>query len=265
MPREERPDSRNEVLWRERLTEGHRPLRLAQRLFRRLPSPPRCKLCHNPFGGIGGKIVGLLGFAPSRKNPNLCNLCFDRLPPGGAEIDIAILFADLRDSTTLGERSAPAKFAATMNRFYSLATDVLVRHDAVIDKFIGDEVMALFIPGFCGPDYPRRSAEAAFALLAADTGLTIRGSVNSGVVFVGNVGSAGVVDFTALGDPVNTAARLCSEAGSGEFLISETVYRSVDARFPDLDRRTLELRGKDEPVQVRVLRQRPGERRNRIP
>ena len=175
-------------------------------------------------------------------------------------MDIAVLFADVRGSTKLGEQSAPAEFAAVMNRFYGIATEVLIRHDAVIDKLIGDEVMALFIPGFCGPAYRRRAAEAAIAILEAvgDGGptaqrLSVGGAVNSGVAFVGNVGAEGVVDFTALGDAINTAARLRSIASPGEFLISETVYESVAEQFPDLARRTLTLRGKDTPVRVRVL------------
>ena len=61
-----------EERWHRLLTEGHRPLRIAHLLFRHLPSPPRCKVCYNPFGGIGGKLVRLIGFAPSRKNPALC-------------------------------------------------------------------------------------------------------------------------------------------------------------------------------------------------
>jgi adenylate cyclase len=58
--------------WRKVLTEGHRPIRFMHLLFRYLPGPPRCKVCHNPFGGIGGKLVGLFGFTASRKNPTLC-------------------------------------------------------------------------------------------------------------------------------------------------------------------------------------------------
>ena len=72
-------------------------------------------------------------------------MCCDRLPPGGAELDIAVLFADVRGSTAYVDsegRSAPR----WLNQFYNLATEVLVRHDAIIDKLIGDEVMALFIP-----------------------------------------------------------------------------------------------------------------------
>jgi len=246
--------------WRKILCEGHSRLLFAHRLFRYLPSPPRCKVCHNPFGGVGGKLVGLLGFARSRKNPNLCTMCCDRLPPGGAEVDIAVLFADLRGSTAMGEHLEPGAYAALLNQFYNAATEVLVRHDAIIDKLIGDEVMALFIPGICGPRYHRRAAQAVFDLLRAAgydrTGrawMPIGAAVNSGIAYVGNVGGDNAVDFTALGDPVNTAARLASVAGAGEALLSETVYASVTREFPNLERRTLSLRGKEAPVDVRVL------------
>jgi adenylate cyclase len=247
--------------WRRILIEGHSRIPFAHRLFRHLPSPPRCKLCHNPFGGLGGKLVGLFGFYRSRKNPNLCAMCCDRLPPGGAEVDIAVLFADVRGSTAIGEHLEPATFAARLNRFYHAATEVLIRHDAIVDKLIGDEVMALFIPGICGPQYRGRAVRAAFDLLGAvgreragDVWLPIGAAVNSGIAYVGNVGGSEIVDFTALGDPVNTAARLASVAGAGEALLSETVYATVAQDFPDLERRTLSIRGKGAQVDVRVLR-----------
>src|SRR6266851_2566220 len=89
MATESASTSETEQFWRKVLIEGHRPLRVMHTLFRYLPSPPRCKVCHNPFGGIGGKVVGLLGFKPSRKNPNVCTACCESLPRGGAEVDIA--------------------------------------------------------------------------------------------------------------------------------------------------------------------------------
>jgi len=209
--------------WRRLLTEGHRRLRIAHRLFRYLPSPPRCKVCHNPFGGIGGKLVGLAGFSRSRKNPNLCTRCCDSLAPGGAEVDIAVLFADIRGSTALAEHLTPSAYAELLNQFYDVATEVLIQHDAIIDKLIGDEVMALFIPGICGASYCRRAADAARSLLRAigyggpaAPMVPIGVAVHSGLTYVGNVG-ADVVDFTALGDTVNTAARLASEAAAGRF------------------------------------------------
>jgi adenylate cyclase len=250
----------SEERWRRILTEGHTPLRVAHLLFRYLPSGPRCKVCHNPFGGIGGKLVGLVGFARSRKNPNLCTRCCDRLPPGGVELDIAVLFADVRGSTALGERLEPNAYAALLNRFYRATTEILVRRDAIIDKLIGDEVMALFIPGICGRDYQRRAARSALALLqavgygqSAQPWMPVGAAVNSGLAYVGNVGGEGVVDFTALGDTVNTAARLASSARAGEVLLSESVYAAVAEQFPHLERRSLTLRGKEVPVHVRVL------------
>jgi adenylate cyclase len=259
MPTQPEAGTDSDRAWRKLLVEGHQPILLAHRLFRYLPGPPRCKLCHNPFGGIGGKLVGLFGFKPSRKNPTLCARCCDVLPSGGAEVDIAVLFADVRGSTTLGEQLGPQAFAATLNRFYHAATEALIHHDAIVDKLIGDEVMALFIPGICGPEYRRRAAEAALALLhavgyGAPSGpwIPIGAAVNSGRTYVGNVGGHGVVDFTALGDSVNTAARLASAAGAGEVLLSESVYAAVAEQFPNLEQRTLTLRGKEAPFAVRV-------------
>ena len=109
-------DARALTAWRKVLVEGHEPLRRAHRLFRHLPGPPRCKLCHNPFGGVGGRLVRVAGFRPSRKNPNLCSRCCDTLPPGGLEIDIAVLFADVRGSTALCERIGPGSFAELLRK-----------------------------------------------------------------------------------------------------------------------------------------------------
>src|SRR6516225_1444907 len=151
----------------------------------------------------------------------------------------------------LGEHLGPAEYASILNRFYGAATESLIRQDAIIDKLIGDEVMALFIPGICGPNFRRRAADAALSLLeavgyggAVEPWMPIGVAINAGVTYVGNVGSEGVVDFTALGDTVNTASRLASSAASGEILLSETVYVKVAERFPNLEARTLALRGK---------------------
>jgi adenylate cyclase len=162
----------------------------------------------------------------------------------------------------LGERLVPADYASLLNRFYAAATEVLIRRDALIDKLIGDEVMALFIPGICGPDYRRKAAESAVALLKAvgygparEPWMPIGVAVNSGVTFVGNVGAEGVVDFTALGDTVNTASRLATNAAAGEVLLSEDVYDALAGKYPGAERRTLSLRGKEVSIGVHVLTQ----------
>lgn len=251
----------SEEQWRDLLVNGDRAGRILQWLFRRLPSSPRCKQCFAPFGGIGGKFVGAAGFRPSRKNPRLCAHCLEELPLGGAEVDIAVLFADVRGSTTKGEQLSPSEFAALMNRFYRSATDVLVMRGALVDKMIGDEVMALFIPGFTGHNYRARAVEAAVELLRAvgfapgkEAWLPVGIGIHSGVAFVGNVGDGEVTDFTALGDTVNTAARLQGQAGPGEIAMSETIYQEVAANYPNLERQVVALRGRAEPLVVRMLK-----------
>jgi adenylate cyclase len=225
-------------------------------VFRYVPSAPRCKMCNNPFGGVGGRLFSVAGFRPSRKNPALCTRCCDGIGAGGAEVDIAVLFADVRGSTGLGEETPPTAFAAALNRFYAAATDALIAHDAVIDKLIGDEVMAFFVRGISGPDYRRRAVDAGRDLLRATGHGTPDGpwvdvgvAVNAGLAFVGNVGDA-VVDFTALGDAVNVASRMQAHAQAGELLVAEGV---ADAAVGAAPRRSLQLRGRREPVVAAVL------------
>lgn len=248
----------DESEWRTILTEGHRGLLLSRRFWRHIPSSPRCKVCGNPFGGIGGRIAGMAGWKPSRKNPNVCSRCCDSLPAGGAEVDVAVLFADIRGSTGLGERSRPGDYVELLNRFYATATRVLLSHDALIDKLIGDEAMALFIPGVTGPDYRRKAVMAAIDLLGAvgygsaegpwiDVGI----GVNAGSAYVGNVGSA-VVDFTALGDPVNVAARLQATASSGQLVVAESLDDRLASLLPHARREIVTLRGRRQPVSVLI-------------
>jgi adenylate cyclase len=239
--------------WQKLLIDGYEPLRKAQRVFRWLPHDPRCKLCQSPFSGVGGKLVGLMGRKPSRKNPNLCQACFDQLPSGGIEIDIGVVFADVRGSTAMGEQSTATAFAERLNRFYATATEVLIHHDGIVDKLIGDEVMALFISGLAGPDYRRKAALAAVDLAAAMHDLPVGVAANAGIAFVGNVGSGMVMDFTALGDAVNVGARLQSHASPGEVVLVADLYALVAADHPAARSERVEVRGRDEPVDVAVL------------
>jgi adenylate cyclase len=239
--------------WHRLLIDGYEPLQKAQRVFRRLPSDPRCKLCQNPFGGLGGRLFSVVGRKPSRKNPNLCQYCFDHLPPGGIEIDIGVLFADVRNSTGLGEASTASEFAAQLNQFYAVATQVLIRHDGLIDKLIGDEVMGLFLAGMAGPDYRSKAALAAIDLAAATSELPVGIAANAGVAFVGNVGSGTVLDFTALGDAVNVGARLQSFASPGQVVLSSDLYDLIATAHPDARTDVLQVKGRAEPVRVAVL------------
>lgn len=241
------------VDWEALLVKGHEPLRIAQRIFRRLPGDPRCKLCYNPFGGVSGKVVGVLGHKPSRKNPNVCQFCFDHLPAGGIEIDIGVVFADVRASTTLGERSNATAFAKHLNEFYAAATKVLLHNEGIVDKLIGDEVMGLFIEGVAGPDYRRKAAIAALELASGATELPLGVAVNAGIAFVGNVGSGSVLDFTALGDAVNIGARLQAHASPGEVVLAAPLYPLIEEQHPGGRFDRLTIRGREQPVDVVVL------------
>jgi adenylate cyclase len=182
--------------------------------------------------------------------------------PGGAEIELSMLFVDARGSTPLAEKMRAADFSRLMNRFYDAATDVLIKTDAFIDKFVSDEVVALYLPIFTGPNHARAAVRAAQDLLrvtghgdARGPWLPVGVGVHSGIAFVGTVSGVegSIEDITALGDNVNIAARLASKAGAGEALISDAAYAAAGLDFGNVEQRQLELKGKSEPVGVRVL------------
>jgi adenylate cyclase len=253
-------DPSSEQAWREVLTGETPGLRRVRRMMGAIPSDPRCKMCAAPFGRPGSVLVGLTGFRQSKINRRLCRGCFRKLDqrPGGAEIEISLLFADVRGSTSLAERMPVQEFSALMARFYGTAAKVVDQRDGIIDKFVGDEVVALFIPGFAGEDHAARAVTAAQELMQ-ETGnadgepwVPIGAGVHTGVAFVGVVGEGDAHDFTALGDPVNTTARLASEAGPGEILVSAAAAEAAGLDTAGLESRALALRGRDESVTVWV-------------
>ena len=248
--------------WYKMLTEGEPINRHLYHLYGLLPSNPRCKLCASPFKGWGGFIMHLLGRDQSKYNPRFCQSCEIYEQPGGAEVILTMLFADVRGSTKLAEQMSALEFSRLINRFYTVATHVLVQTDALVDRLIGDEAIGLYIPGFAGLEHSRRAIEAAQDLLQL-TGhrdsqgpwLQVGIGVHTGRAFVGVVGGEdNPADFTALGDNVNITARLASEEGPGEILISEASYAAANLNREDLERRQMELKGKSEPIGVRILR-----------
>jgi adenylate cyclase len=227
--------------------------RLWMGVLRALPTSPRCGICGAPFSGFGSRLVGPLGYRPSRKNPTLCATCVESSPPGGMTTEVGVLFADLRGFTSLSERSEPEAVSALLRRFYSCAEDVLFP-EAVIDKLIGDEVMALYLPMYGELDDPTTTMlEQARELL----GLIGYGSpdgpfvevgigLDYGEAFVGNVGKRSLYDFTAVGDVVNVAARLQGQAEGGEIVASGRLVERLAE--PVGERIEVDLKGKAEPV-----------------
>ncbi len=155
------PDERsNEQDWYKFLTEGEPIPRHIYHLNGLLPSDPRCKLCASPFKGWGGFLMHLLGKDQSTYNPRFCQPCEKFDHPGGAEVSLTMLFADVRDSTKLAESMSAREFGRLINRFYTVATHVLVQTDALVDRLMGDEAIGLYLPGFAGREHPRKAIEA---------------------------------------------------------------------------------------------------------
>jgi adenylate cyclase len=226
-----------------------------RRMLRIIPSEPRCRFCQAPFGGVG-KVIAI---RPSSANPNYCRSCFDALPTATYELDVGMLFADLRGFTSWSESRDSRDATDLVTRFYATSNRVLTVDDAFID-FIGDQVMAIYIV-----DMPSLGSSTADVMLAAsrrlvdavrqDAGLLPVGvGMHMGAAQVGSLATGASKNFTAVGDVVNTAARLQSAAGAYEVLVSEKVYRALSGKKPPAERATLELKGKAEPLTAFILR-----------
>jgi adenylate cyclase len=253
-------DREHEEAWRAVLMGEARGLQTVRKLVGWVPTGPRCKLCLAPLKPPGSVVLRLVGFGPSRLNRRLCRACFRAIEkrPGGAEVELSLLFADVRGSTGLAERMPAHEFSQLISRFYGTAAKVVDGWDGLVDKFVGDEVVALFIPGFAGSDHASRAIGAGQDLLR-ETGndgpepwAPIGIGVHTGVAFVGRVGEGDACDFTAVGDAVNTTARLASAAGAGELLVSRAAAEAAGFDSAGLEARTLELRGRDETVDAVV-------------
>lgn len=243
-----------EEYWDRVLTGSHPGLREARWILGALPKNPRCKLCNAPFAGFGAPLMRVIGKAQSTKNPQFCTGCLRNAPEGGAEIELTLMFADVRGSSGIAERMTSAAFMRAMKRFYDVAQETLTRHDALIDKFVGDEVVALFIPAFAGPEHARRAIDAGRELVRnAPADLPVGVGVHTGTAFVGLIGAQdGPVDLTALGDAVNVAARLASLAAAGELLVSDATLCAAGGGVGS-ERRALELKGRAGLIEVAVL------------
>lgn len=250
-------------LWREFFMGGSVGFHRTRQAFRLLPSSPRCKVCLAPFKGVGGQVMRVIGRGPAKMNPNICDTCEQvaRKAPGGAVVPMSLLFADIRGSTQLAETLGTTAFSALIARFYDALTAELIKGDALIDRLIGDEVLAIFVPVLTGDRHAQAALKAAQAILRAtgheDPGgpwVPVGASIHTGDIFIGSVGSAGVSDITVLGDDVNLAARLASVAATGEIVISETARAAAGYSSDGLEPRRVEVKGRSTPVDTWILR-----------
>jgi class 3 adenylate cyclase len=175
----------------------------------------------------------------------------------GEEAEVTVLFVDIRDFTAFSERASAHEVVVLLNAFFDLVVPVLVRHGGHANKFVGDGVLGVFGAPERLDDHADRGLAAAVEVVEAvretygDT-LQVGIGVNSGTVVAGTVGGGGRLEFTVIGDPVNTAARVqqaTRETGDA-VLLTEATRAELREAPPTVPRGTIELRGKRERVQV---------------
>ena len=241
--------------------------RLGRGVFRHLPSDPRCKWCYAPYGKPFGPLLSRLGWGRWDKNPSLCHACMSYMEEqqGGAEVDLAVMFVDLRGSTELAATMSPAAYTRLLNTYYGIAGSAIQARGGIVDKYLGDGVLALYLVGYCD-EAPAASAVASARrildevadhrdLPAEHRPLPVGIGVHWGEAYVGIVGQAGQpTNFTALGDAVNVAERISSSAAAGELMVSDAAVRQLDGPPAGAEPRELTLKGVADPVPAWSIR-----------
>ncbi len=215
----------------------------------------QCGICGTLLTGAAGAVYRIFGIRRSSRNPNLCTRCSTHVEQGQL-IEITVLFADLSSFTELTQDLGAQKIHEVVDAFLRMATDVLVKHDGFIDKYVGDSVMALFNVPIRQDDHARRAVVSATEIsaglndLGASLGLPLQASVGiaTGHAHVGRLGSDDSKDYTAIGDVVNLAARLQGKAGAGEILMSAETYGKDPSEFANARPEQVVLKGFRQPV-----------------
>jgi adenylate cyclase len=220
-----------------------------------------------PIRGPLSWLVRPLGVRISRMNPNLCNICetmFTRVKRRKQIVVAAtVMFADLRGYTAASEQAASADMADVLHGFTDECANAVWNHDGVVNKLIGDAMLAIFNFPIMREDHVEQAALAAQEIQhrwaersgrvsggARDMGLGI--GIHAGMASIGEIGTA-YKDFTIIGPVVNMASRIQSAAKAGEILVSSDAYARMASLFPQRQSRECQLKGIDSPVTVHSL------------
>jgi adenylate cyclase len=186
----------------------------------------------------------------------------DAVGVGGEKRPVTVMFTDIRGFTSMSEKMTPDEIASLMSEYFEEMVDIIFEFGGTLDKFIGDAIMALWGAPIAHPDDADKAVQAAIAMQKAIDELNehwkkegrpeikVGVGINHGDVFAGNIGSHRRLEYTVLGDAVNTASRLCSKAAGGEILISPTLFDKL-AEKPQVDQlEPMPMKGKAQPVPV---------------
>ncbi len=185
-----------------------------------------------------------------------------RIDQGGELRPVTILFADIRGFTSMSEQMPAQEIVHMLNEYFEVMVDVLFRYQGTLDKYVGDEIMGLFGAPVAMADGPTKAVECAVAMQRTlrefnrtrqAEGLqpiSIGIGINTGDVVCGALGTSMTMQYTAVGDPVNLASRLCSLAKPGEILISEDTAKLLDDRFELVDLPPVRVKGKRDQIKI---------------
>jgi adenylate cyclase len=191
---------------------------------------------------------------------------------GGESQRITLLFADVRGFTTMAEKMKPREAVEVLNEFFARMTNVIFEHDGTLDKYLGDGLMALFGAPFALQNDAEAAVRAAMGmqkslaelnLLSGRAPLQIGIGIHTGEAVVGFLGTERRMDYTAIGDTVNVASRLTSQAGPGQIVISNATRMQLCREIPCAQLSAMKLKGRDEPIEVHEVLWREGLPQNR--
>jgi adenylate cyclase len=185
-----------------------------------------------------------------------------QLEKGGALSEVTMLFADIRGFTPMSEKRAPQEIVRMLNEYFELMVDVIFKHEGTLDKFVGDEIIALFGAPVPLPNAELKAVECALDMLRVlkefnrmrvaegQEEIKIGVGINTGQVVTGAIGSSRALQYTAIGDPVNTASRLCSFAKADQIILSEATFGKVQDRVAAVALPAVKVRGKSEELRI---------------
>ena len=188
-----------------------------------------------------------------------------KIERGGQQNEVTMLFSDIRGFTSMSHGRPAQEIVNTLNEYFEVMVDVLFKYGGTLDKFVGDEIIGLFGAPIRLDDAPFKAVACAIAMLQGlaefnntrqaeglspiDIGI----GINTGNVITGSIGSTRALQYTAIGDPMNVASRLCNKAEKGQIIVSEDTYRHVATRVVGVPLQAVQVKGKPDPLKVYAI------------
>jgi adenylate cyclase len=175
---------------------------------------------------------------------------------------VTLLFSDIRGFTSMSESRAPQEIVRMLNEYFELMVDVIFKYEGTLDKFVGDEIIALFGAPVAMENAEVKAVQCALDMLQVlsefnrvrvaegQNEIKIGIGINTGMVVTGAIGSSRALQYTAIGDAMNTTARLCGVAQSGQIILSEATFKKVQGQIAAVPLPPVRLKGKTDELRI---------------